>query len=102
LVETEATDPSWRKWRPSDPAPIHWYDLESFNRRIAATIAADRKDGRSRTLREFIAEFRGCARTDIQKQILDVWAAPACRSPSSSTTATILSVSRCCAVLCRG
>ena len=41
------------------------------NRRIAATIAHDQKLDRVRTLREFIAEFRGCSRSDTQKQILD-------------------------------
>jgi DNA topoisomerase VI subunit B len=71
LIEPEQTSPSWRKWRPSEPAPAAWYNLESFGRRIAATIADDQKHGRSRTLREFIADFRGCTRSDVQKQILD-------------------------------
>jgi hypothetical protein len=71
LVEVIAANPSWRKSRPGYPAPIHWYDHESFNRRIAATIAHDQKLDRVRALREFIAEFRGCSRSDIQKEILD-------------------------------
>jgi hypothetical protein len=71
LVEAEQTSPSWRKWRPSEPAPAAWYGFESFSRRIAASIAHDLKHGRNRTLREFIAEFRGCTRSDVQKQMLD-------------------------------
>jgi hypothetical protein len=54
-----------------DPAPAAWYGLESFSRRIAASIAHDLKHDCNRPLREFIAEFRGCTRSGIQKQILD-------------------------------
>jgi hypothetical protein len=39
LVEVEATNPSWRKWRPSEPAPIHWYDSESFSRHVNGICA---------------------------------------------------------------
>jgi DNA topoisomerase VI subunit B len=71
MVKAKATNPSWRKWRASEPAPITWYDFESFNRRIAATIADDLKHGRDRTLREFIGEFRGCTRSAMRSKILD-------------------------------
>ena len=70
-----ATNPRWVKWRPSEAAPAAWYDAESFNRLIAACVADDQDHGRDRTVREFIAEFRGCARTDVQKQLLDTVAA---------------------------
>jgi DNA topoisomerase VI subunit B len=66
-----ATDPAWRKWRASDPAPAAWYDRESLSRLIAAVIADDQDHGRSRTVREFISAFRGLARSDVQKQVLD-------------------------------
>jgi DNA topoisomerase VI subunit B len=71
LVKVEATNPDFRKWRAGDPAPAVWYDLESFARRIAATVAHDQKRGCPRTLREFISEFRGCSGSTVQKQILD-------------------------------
>ena len=71
LVEAQATDPAWRKWRPSDPAPAAWYDPESFSRLIAACVAHDQDHGRDRMVREFVAEFRGFARSDIQKRLLD-------------------------------
>ncbi|MGZ5812829.1 MAG: hypothetical protein ACXWJR_04120, partial [Xanthobacteraceae bacterium] len=67
----KASDPGWRKWRPSDAAPAAWYDRESFSRLIAACIADDEDHGRDRTVREFIADFRGLARTGMQKQVLD-------------------------------
>ena len=44
---------------------------ESFNRLIAAYVADDQDHGRDRMVREFIAEFRGFARSDIQKTVLD-------------------------------
>jgi DNA topoisomerase VI subunit B len=66
-----ATDPTWRKWRASDPAPAAWYDRESLSRLIAAVIADDQDHGRNRTVREFLSEFRGLARSDVQKQVLD-------------------------------
>jgi hypothetical protein len=71
LVKVEATNPDFRKWCAGDPAPVTWYTPEDFARRIAATIAHDQKLGRSRTLREFISEFRGCTGSIVQKQILD-------------------------------
>jgi len=71
LYTASATDPDWHKWRPSDPAPAAWYDAESFNRLIAAYVAHDQDHGRDRTVRDFIAEFRGLTRTDTRAQILD-------------------------------
>src|SRR5208337_3026359 len=71
LVEAQATDPAWRKWGPSDPAPAVWYDSQSFSRLIAACVAHDQDHGRDRMVREFVAEFRGFARSDIQKRLLD-------------------------------
>ena len=71
VLAMPATKPSWCKWRPSDHAPAVWYDTESFSRLIAACVAHDQDHGRDRTVREFITEFRGCARTNIQKRLLD-------------------------------
>jgi hypothetical protein len=34
-----ANDPSWRKWRPSDPTSPHWYDEVRLSRLAAAHIA---------------------------------------------------------------
>jgi hypothetical protein len=71
VLSMPATNPSWLKWRPSDSAPAAWYDVERFNRLIAACVADDQDHGRSRTTRDFIAEFRGLSRTDVRAQVLD-------------------------------
>src|SRR5512132_1639998 len=77
----EATDPSWPKWRPSDPTSAHWYQPKHLERLIAGYVADDEDSGRDRrsrrcatprawtpgwsrgssvrTVREFVAEFRG-------------------------------------------
>ena len=66
----EPTDTAWRRWRPSDPAPAHWYDLDRFERLVAATIHRDRQLGRVRTVRELVAGFRGLSGTAKQKEVL--------------------------------
>jgi hypothetical protein len=50
----------WAKWKPSDPTSAHWYDVPRFVRLIAANIAhaQDRKQP-CKTVRNFVAEFRG-------------------------------------------
>jgi DNA topoisomerase VI subunit B len=59
LISHKATNRDWPKWKPSDPQPPFWYSLERFQRRIAAYVSNDAANGRSRTVREFVAEFRG-------------------------------------------
>jgi DNA topoisomerase VI subunit B len=66
----EPTDTAWRRWRPSEPAPAHWYDLDRFERLVAATIHRDRQLGRVRTVRELVAGFRGLSGTAKQKAVL--------------------------------
>jgi hypothetical protein len=62
---------SWAKWNPSNPTSPHWYGLQEFERLVAGYIAHDADLGRGRTVREFIAEFRGLSATSKQKQVLD-------------------------------
>ena len=69
--QIEATDKSWRKWRPSDPTSAHCYDAQRLERLAAAYVADDQDHGRSRTVREFIAEFRGLSGSAKQKTVLD-------------------------------
>jgi DNA topoisomerase VI subunit B len=70
-VNMAASSPDWRKWRACDPTSAHWYDMERFGRYMAAHIARDEDEGRAgRTVREFIAELRGLARSDKQKILL--------------------------------
>ncbi len=64
-------DKRWAKWRPSDPTPPCWYGLEHLERLIAAYLAKDEATGRQRTVREFVAEFRGLSGTGKQKKVLE-------------------------------
>jgi hypothetical protein len=66
----EPTNTEWKRWRPSEPAPAHWYDLDRFERLVAATIHRDRQLRRVRTVRELVAGFRGLSGTAKQKAVL--------------------------------
>jgi hypothetical protein len=66
-----STDPSWPKWRPSDPTSPHWYQPKHLERLIAGYVAHDEDQGHDRTVREFVAEFRGLSATAKQKKVLE-------------------------------
>jgi hypothetical protein len=66
-----ATNPNWHKWRPRNPTSAHWYDVQRLQRYLAADVAGDRDLGQSRTVRDFISEFRGLSGTAIQRRILE-------------------------------
>ena len=67
----EATDADWKKWGPSDPTSPHWYAPQHLERLIAGYIAHDEDNGRERTVRELVAEFRGLSGSAKQKKVLD-------------------------------
>lgn len=69
--EHNATDVGWRKWLPSNPTSVHWYEAEHFGRLVAGYIAHDRERGVDRTVREFVAEFDGLTGTAKQKSVLE-------------------------------
>jgi DNA topoisomerase VI subunit B len=71
FVEVAATDPTWKKWRPCNPTSAHWYNAARLQRYLAAHVARDRDLGRHRTVREFIAEFRGLSGTAVRRRVLD-------------------------------
>jgi hypothetical protein len=71
FINVAATNPNWEKWRPRNPTSAHWYDVPRLQRYLAAHVARDRDLGQSRTVREFIAEFRGLSGTQRQRQILN-------------------------------
>jgi hypothetical protein len=62
---------TWPKWWPSDPTSAHWYERKHLERLLAAYIAHDEDQGRERTVREFVAEFRGLSGTAKQKKVLE-------------------------------
>jgi hypothetical protein len=70
FINAKATDPYWEKWRPRNPTSAHWYGEARLQRYLAAHVARDRDLGQRRTVREFIAEFRGLSGTALQRKIL--------------------------------
>jgi DNA topoisomerase VI subunit B len=70
-AKTIATNPAWKKWRPSDPTCPHWYEVDDLERIIAAYIAHDQDHGTTRSVREFVREFRGLTGSVKQKRVLD-------------------------------
>jgi DNA topoisomerase VI subunit B len=70
-IDYKASNPTWPKWRPSDPTSPHWYDDARLRRLMGAYIARDQDHGRDpRTVREFISEFRGLSGSAKQKLVL--------------------------------
>jgi hypothetical protein len=70
FINEKATNPNWEKWLPRNPTSAHWYDEARLQRYLAAHVARDRDLGQQRTVREFIAEFRGLSRTGVRRKIL--------------------------------
>lgn len=66
-----AIDPTWGKWTAQEPHVPHWYTSERFERLVAAYLAQDEETGKHRLISDFIAEFRGFARSSARKPILD-------------------------------
>jgi DNA topoisomerase VI subunit B len=70
VAAADPSDSAWAKWRPSNPTSAHWYDQARLKRYIAAHVARDQDQGRNRTVREFISEFRGLSGIPKQKALL--------------------------------
>jgi DNA topoisomerase VI subunit B len=68
---TPATTPTWKKWLPSDPTSPHWYSQEGLERLVAAYITYDQDQGKERSVRELVKEFRGLTGTAKQKEVLE-------------------------------
>jgi DNA topoisomerase VI subunit B len=71
FIKVAATEPNWEKWRPRNPTSPHWYDATRLQRYLAAHVARDRDVKHHRTVREFIAEFRGLSGTAVQRKVLE-------------------------------
>jgi hypothetical protein len=70
FINVKATNPNWEKWRPRNPTSPHWYDESRLQRYLAAHVARDRDLAQHRTVREFIAEFRGLSGTKVGRRIM--------------------------------
>jgi hypothetical protein len=66
----EPSDLSWEKWKPSSPTSPHWYEPAHLERLIGAYITHDLQNGHERTVRDFVAEFRGLSSTVKRKRVL--------------------------------
>jgi DNA topoisomerase VI subunit B len=62
-------DADWKHWLPNEPTSPHWYTPERLVALIAAYLAEEERGGRTRTVREFITEFRGLSGTAKQKSV---------------------------------
>jgi DNA topoisomerase VI subunit B len=58
------------KWKANNPTSAHWYSAEQLRGLIAAYVAAERDGGPTRTVREFVGEFRGLSSTVKRKAVL--------------------------------
>jgi hypothetical protein len=68
----EATDPAWRKWKPSRPTSPHWYEPPHLERLVGAYVTHDREAGKeSRLVSDFLAEFDGLTGSAKRKKVLD-------------------------------
>jgi len=72
-VSIDRTEPEWKKWSPDQPTSAHWYNAETLRDLIAAYIARERDGGPEKTVREFVAEFRGLSSTKKQKTVTEGW-----------------------------
>lgn len=70
VVDKQASDPAWPKWKPCNPTSPHWYTAADLGRLIGAYIK-HAGTGSVLSTREFIAEFRGLAGTSKQKHVTD-------------------------------
>ena len=66
VIDWNASNPDWTKYRACDASSAHWYPLEQFERYAGALIDRDRKI----TVREFAAQFRGLSATERQKRVV--------------------------------
>jgi DNA topoisomerase VI subunit B len=69
--QAKASDRQWRRWQPSDPAPAHWYQQDTFERLIAAHVRDDQDRRRNTLVREFVSQFRGLTGSAKHKAVLD-------------------------------
>lgn len=69
-ADPPADQPGWRKWTAADPSCPRWYTEGKLRHRIACQLSKDRAEGRSTTVRELVATFRGMRGSAKQKAVL--------------------------------
>lgn len=67
VVTYKATNPTWKKWIPTNPTSPHWYTAAQLSELIAAYIRV----GKDISVREFVSEFAGLSGTAKQKKVTE-------------------------------
>jgi DNA topoisomerase VI subunit B len=70
-VDLRPSDEAWVKWSACNPTSPHWYTPQRLARYAAAHVARDQDNRRIRSVREFIAEFRGLSSSAKQKTVAE-------------------------------
>jgi hypothetical protein len=71
LVSFRATTRNWQKWRANQPTNALWYEQTHIERLIGAYVAHDSRQGRRRTVADFLKLFDGLSSTAKRRQILE-------------------------------
>ena len=66
--EHSASDPTWKKWKPSQATSAHWYEQVHLVRLVAAYVSS----GQDILVRDFIALFDGLSRSAKRTAVLGV------------------------------
>jgi DNA topoisomerase VI subunit B len=61
----------FQRWLPNEPTSPHWYDLGRFVSLIGAYLTKERSGGQVRSVRDFVAEFRGLSGSAKRKAVTD-------------------------------
>jgi hypothetical protein len=67
----QATNPEWKKWKPSQPTSPRWYEQKHLERLIAACLTRDRDAGEDRLVSEFLKGFDGLSGSAKRTRVLD-------------------------------
>jgi hypothetical protein len=74
-----AGDPAQRKWHASEPTSAHWYNRLRLGSLIGAYLALERAGTAPRSVREFVAEFRGLSSTTKRMKVTTAAGLSHCR-----------------------
>jgi DNA topoisomerase VI subunit B len=70
-LEIKRAKRDWQKFKPDEPTSPHWYTADRLKALIGAYLKTDIENGRRRTIREFVSEFRGLSGTAKQKTVTE-------------------------------
>ena len=71
ILDVEATNPGWRKWKPHKPTSPNWYEPRHLERLIGGYVTHHRDNGGDRTVADFLREFDGLRGSAKRKSIME-------------------------------